>query len=305
MKKLFLTIALVIAAFSMNAQSQKPVMYAGFFNWNQSTIDYDFARRVRSSILEGFTATGRFEILDEQSESQLKKEAQRRSSESAMADETSLTEQIQDVAAQYILHGDITQCEAVPPTGDSQFYTGNISFTIKVNETKTKKLVASAEISIKDLKAGMGSTAQEAITDALKMVKGQIQDFVDKNFKLKAVIIHEDYTAKGSKLTGCYVTLGSDHGVEKGQKLNVYVANMIAGRETKKKIGSLSITEVMAGDLSSCKVTDGGEELLNALKEYIAIYETSPDKAKALNVETAEKSAASKLLRDVSSSFLK
>lgn len=305
MKKLFLIVALALVTFGASAQSSKPVMYASFFNWNQDNVSYENRNRVRDAILSAFTATGRFEILDRDSESNLAHEMQRRASENAMSDSVALTEQITEIAAQYILHGNITQCEAIPPTGDSEFYSGNISFDIKVNEVKTKKLVAQAEVYIKDLKAGMGKTPDEAITDALKMISGQIKDFVDANFKLKAIIIGDDFEVKGKKLVACYATLGSDHGVKKGQKLNVSVINMIAGRETKKQIGVVVIEEVLAGDLSRCKVSDGAEALLVALKEFKEIQDQDPSKAKALQVETAEKSAAGKFLRDMGSSFLK
>ena len=303
MRKLFLSLAFVLAALS--ASAQKPVMYAGFFNWNSNNLDVEYAMRVRSSIMDGFTATGRFDLLDRNSESAVQNEINRRASEGAMSDSTALVEQIQEIAAQYILTGEITQCETIPPKGDSQYYTGNVSFSLKVTETKTKKLVAATEIYIKDLKAGMGSSPEEAITDALKMVKNQIKDFVDANFKLKAVVIGDEFEAKGKKLTACYVTLGSDHGISKGQKLNVFVSNMIAGRETKKQIGTVAVEEVMAGDLSKCKVTDGAEVLLTALMEYNEIKDSKPEKAKELQVETAEKSAAGKFFRDMGSSLLK
>lgn len=305
MKKIILVIVLAIITLSANAQSAKPIMYAGFFNWDSNRVLYEDGRRVRSAILDGFVETQRFEIVDKNSEYQLNQEMKRRQSEGAMSDSTALFGQMVDLAADYILHGEITQFEAVPPTGTSEYYTGNISFTIKVNETKTKKLVAQESISIKDLKAGTGKTAEEAMTDAIKMIPAQIKDFVDENFKLKAVMLGEEYTVKGKKLATCIVTLGSDHGIKEGQKLEVFVINMIAGRQTSKVIGKLQVEEVLAGDLSTCKAIDGEEEMLVALKEYLDIRDSKPEKAKELQVQTLEKTGAGKFFRDMGGSLFK
>lgn len=305
MKKLFLIIALAIASLGASAQTAKPVLYAGKFDYNIDNVSYEERARVRSAILNAFVATNRFEILDKDTEEALDAELNRRASENAMADSTARNEEIVEIAADYIITGYVTQCEAVPPTGDSKMYTGNVSFTIKVNEVKTKKLIAQGEIAIKDMRAGMGYTDEEAITDALKQVPGQIKDFVDKNFKLKAVILGEEYTAKGSKLATCIITLGSDHGISKGQKLDVFVVNMIAGRQTNKVIGKIQVEEVLAGDLSQCKAIEGADVMLTALNEYLQIRDSQPDKAKELQVQTAEKTGAGKFFRDMGNSLIK
>ena len=171
-------------------------------------------------------------------------------------------------------------------------------------ETATKKVVATKDFKLTGMLSGGGDTPDEAITDALKQVKNQMKNFVDENFKLKAVILGEGFEVKKIKeMVSCLITMGSDHGVDKGQRLDVSVINIIAGRETNKVIGQITIQEVLAGDLSQCKVTKGGEEILKAMNDYLKIKEEDPANAKELQVVTKKQSGLKNLLNQGASVF--
>jgi hypothetical protein len=101
----------------------------------------------------------------------------------------------------------------------------------------------------------------------------------------------------------CLITLGSDFGLEKGQRLEVSCIEKVAGRDVTKVIGQLTITEVMADDLSQCKVTKGGETLLTKFNEYLNIKDTAPENAIPLKVRTMKQSAAKNLLKQGGAMF--
>jgi hypothetical protein len=61
--------------------------------------------------------------------------------------------------------------------------------------------------------------------------------------------------------------LGSSRGIAKKQKFTVYLEVDIAGELSRKEIGSLSAQEVVSANRTLCKVTKGGDKVLEAVKE--------------------------------------
>lgn len=301
-RKSFIVVLMAMVALIANAQ--KPVMYAGSFTYADN-IPVSSVMEVRTAIVSGIIDTNRFDLIDADSEDQLNTEADRRASEDAMADKAARMGAMQDKAAQYLLYGYIAQCEGMPSDTEGGFkFNGEVKFTVKVVQASDKKLVASKDFNLSGLKSGGGDTPEAAIADALRHVKNDMKNFVDENFKLKAVVIGEGYeTKKNKEMTTCLITLGSDHGVEKGQRLDVAVINIIAGRETNKVIGQLTIQEVLAGDLSQCKVTKGGEAILNAMNEYLKLKDEDPEHAKELQVVTKKQSGMKNLLKQGGAMF--
>lgn len=302
MKKMFLTAVLAMGAMFVNAQ--KPVMYAGSFTYADN-IEVGDVLAVRAAIVSGIIDTQRFDLLDADAKDQLNTEAERRSSEDAMADKAARAGAMQEKAAQYLLYGYIAQCEGIKYVSDGKVrYNGEVKYTVKVVQASDKKVVASKDFNLTGLKCGIGDTPQSAINDALRHVKNDMKNFVDENFKLKAVILGEGFeTKKDKEMVTCLITLGSDHGIEKGQRLDVSVVNIVAGREVNKVIGQLTVQEVMAGDLSQCKVTKGGEEILTAMNEYLALKQEAPEQAKELQVVTKKQSGMKNLLKQGGAMF--
>lgn len=300
-RKFVLVAGLVIGALTLNAQ--KPVMYAGSFTYADN-IERSNVLEVRSAIVSGIIATQRFDLIDADSKDQLNTEAERRSSEEAMADKAARTSAMQEKAAQYLLYGYIAQCEGIASDTEGGFkYTGEVKYTVKVVQTSDKTVVASKDFNLSGFKGGGGDTPQAAISDALRHVKNDMKNFVDENFKLKAVVLGEGFETKRDKMETCLITLGSDHGVEKGQRLDVFVVEIIAGREVNKVIGQIKIEEVMAGDLSKCKVSRRGEEILKAMNDYLLTKEQDPENAKELQVETKKQSGLSDFLQQSGAAF--
>lgn len=307
MKKTCLLLAfMLMAAVSF---AQKPVVYCDYFV-RASDISASHCEQVRSAVISGINDVNRVQLIDVAASEVLQLEEERRQSENAMADNTARTGQMVQMGAEYILYGYVSQCSAEPTKGTDGVtrYSGVVSYTVKIVKAADGSLLASKDYTYDGFRSVLGDTSDEAITGTLKAVKNSMNNFINEHFKLKAVIIEQDYVAKKKKdveveMEQCYVTLGTDHGVEKGQRLDVSVINIIAGRETKKVIGALTVEEVMAGDLSLCKVTKGGEEIMTAMKEYIQLLGESPKDAKPLEVTSKKQSSAKSFLKGAANSF--
>lgn len=301
------TLTLAFAAMiALVAQAQKPVMVAGTFGAGEN-VETDYARQVRAAVVAGLFKTGRFELKDVDSERQIADEKERRSSEDALNDAEALMEHTTETAAEYLLYGNITQCAiAQTKTDDGKIrYTAEISHTVKIVKYANKELVVSKDYKLAGFRSGMGDTPGAAVIDAIAHVENDMKNLVDEYFKLDGEILGEGFNKdkKGKKMETCLISLGSDFGLEKGQRLEVSCVEKVAGRDVTRVIGQLTITEVMAGDLSKCKVTKGGEEILKKMLEYLDIKDTAPENAIPLKVKTMKQSGAKNFLNQTGAAF--
>ena len=305
MLKKMLSLAFV-AMIALVAQGQKPVMIAGTFSAGEE-VEIDYARQVRAAIVAGLFEPGRFELKDVDAEQQIAAETERRSSEEAMGDAEALMGKTTETAAEYLLYGLVSQCAITKSTTDDGKirFTAEIAHTVKIVKYANKELVVSKDFKLSGLRCGMGDTPAAAVTDALAHVENDMKNLVDEHFKLDGIILGEGFEKdkKGKKMEICLINLGSDHGLEKSQRLEVSCVEKIAGRDVTKVIGQLTITEVMAGDLSQCKVTKGGDVLLTKMLEYLDIKDTAPENAIPLKVKTMKQSGAKNLLKQGGAMF--
>ena len=127
MKRLVLfTICLcwVIGGFAQ----EKEVFLVDYFSYT-SKIGSSYPEQLRNAIIGGIAETGRLSVVDVDAEANLKIEAERRSSEGAMADETARTAQMKTMGANYLLTAHVANMDAVRKTLDngSVYYDGIIS----------------------------------------------------------------------------------------------------------------------------------------------------------------------------------
>lgn len=303
-KNIFLTTLFVVSCF-ISAMAQKPVVYVEYFSY-KTGIGEAMAEQVRNSVISGINDTKRVELIDVASVPSLKVESERRQQEALMSDETARVGLMKQAGATHILQGFVSQVSITKNRTEGanahDYYSAMVNYSLKVIDAATGKLVASSEVSLGKGLADLstGSTPEEAVTSTLKANRKRIQDFMDENFKLKAIVLAEEFTVKDNEMETCVVTLGTDHGVAKGQEIDVFVIRMIAGRESQKQIGTLKVTEVLAGDLSQCKVTKGGDEMKTAMDEYQKLLSEDPDNARPMTVSTKKKSSFGAKLRRIS-----
>lgn len=263
MRKLSLMFALMCIA--VCASAQKPVVVVDYFTSPSCTEAGVSA--LRSQVIAGLTETNRVTLIDVQTESSLAVEADRRSSELAMEDQTARMGAMKTLGANYIITGVASKIGADQKTMDdgSIYYSGNVVYSLKVVNAEDGTLVGAETYTYSDITGSNGSTAEEAIVATLKKSSKDMKFFVSKYFKIKGTIV-EMGEMKGGKAKNCYISLGSSAGMEKGQKCEVFEVKTIAGREAEQLVGVISVEEVMADDLSDCKFVSGAKEIVAAFQ---------------------------------------
>lgn len=276
MKRLFILAALCLA--SVTAFAQKSVVVVDYFEYANSVVP-SYADAVRSSIIQGINQMNRLTLIDATKESSLALEEERRDSEKAALDNTARTGQMKTLGAQYIVTGNVTNVSATRRTdSDGKVsYRGNIVYSVTVLKVEDGSVVGTKNYTHSDITTGSGTTEELAINDTYRYCVKSMEDFVQEFFPLKGTIV-EMAEAKGDKVKSCYISLGTSLGVLKGQTLDAFAVKTVAGRTIETKIGSLTISEVVAEDLSLCKVTAGAKEIMTASKDGIEIVvKTKPD----------------------------
>ena len=94
-----------------------------------------------------------------------------------------------------------------------------------------------------------------------------MQKFVNDHFKLESTIVTIEQSDKKKGALTVYVNCGSAVGIQKGQLFDVKVEKDVAGKKILTNIGTLKADEVQSEDMTLCKVTKGGKEILEANQE--------------------------------------
>ena len=87
-----------------------------------------------------------------------------------------------------------------------------------------------------------------------------------------------DYEVKKDKLVKCYIDLGSDHGVKKGDYFSILTPSVRAGRTTYSEVGRVRVEEVVDGTMSQCKVVQGDKKIFTAMDAFQALDEATQKK---------------------------
>lgn len=89
----------------------KSVVFVDYFN-APSNVNKTLIETLRGKVIEGIQETQRLQVIDVASHAELKDEAERRKSESAMGDMTARTSEMRTLGANYIITGDIATMTA-------------------------------------------------------------------------------------------------------------------------------------------------------------------------------------------------
>lgn len=283
-----------IAATSFSTMAQKPTAILEYFTY-ASSVGEAVCEQVRNSVMGSINDVNRVVLKDASAESALQLESSRRTSESALGSSDRLSQMVSS-GNEYIIGGHVASCSVTSSKSSdgSISYSASLAYSLKLIKAADGSVVASKDFTYDGFKSGIGGTEKEAIAAVLKNTRTSMEQFVNENFKLKAVVVASDYETKKNEMTTCYVTLGSDSGIEKGQMLDVAVIKMVVNRESEKVIGSLKVIEVVAGDLAKCKVEKGGEEILKEMKAYESMLTDDPSHARELIVITRGKKGMGK-----------
>lgn len=143
-------------------------------------------------------------------------------------------------------------------------YKGLIGLTLHFKDAHTDEVLFSPSFNITASDLSWVESAAGAINNAINSLSGRITHYLNVNLPLSANII-EGARDKKDKQKEVYIDLGEAEGAFKGLHFDVFTVKMVAGREAKKKIGRLKVTDVEGDDISLCKVQSGGREIKAAI----------------------------------------
>lgn len=149
-------------------------------------------------------------------------------------------------------------------------YMAGVVATINLKDVYSGEILKTININSSTYSTSWFATAEKALGHVMKNMRAQITRELDISFPLYANII-EGASEKKDKQKEVYIDLGTTSGVNTGLYFAVCVVKTIAGKEAKKEIARLRITEIMGDEISLCKVTHGGKELKKALDEGLQL----------------------------------
>ena len=279
MKKIF--ISLLGMCLCVSAFAQKPVVVVDYFTTASCTAAGVSA--LRSQVIAGLSETNRVNLIDVETEASLTLEVGRRASELALEDQTARMGQMRVLGANYLISGVVSKMGADKKTMEDGkvYYTGNVVYSLKVVNAEDGTLIGAETYTYADLTGATGSTPEEATVNTLKKAQRSMEVFVSKYFKVEGTVV-EMGEMKGGKPKNCYISLGSEDGIEKGQRCEVFAVKRIAGREARTMVGVVVVDEVVAADLADCKFVSGAKEIVDAFQAGQELVIVTKEKADIL-----------------------
>ena len=143
-------------------------------------------------------------------------------------------------------------------------YKGLIGVTLHFKDANTDEVLFSPSFNVTASDLYWMESAQGAINNAIVSLSERITRYLNLKLPLSANIV-EGARDKKDKQKEVYIDLGAAEGGFKGLHFDVFTVRTVAGREAKKKIGRLKVTEVEGDDISLCKVQSGGRDIKTAI----------------------------------------
>lgn len=259
MKKLLVMAALLLSVLPMVAQDDKPNVLVEEFT-NKSTASNVACNNLRQEIVSGIIATDRLTVVDAATISDMPKSKNDR------------LVFLGEMGIQNYIEGTLNSVDTKKSTYESNGktsyrYDATINYTLTIIDTETG--ITKSSETFKDSYT-IGDTEDEAILKAIENARKRMKRFVDNNFKVEATIKALDEVDKKGVKT-CYVNVGSNAGITKGQIFEVFSKVEVAGEMINKKIGELKAEEVLSGTLTKCSVKNGGADIKMCFDNKVAL----------------------------------
>lgn len=252
MKRFFIFAAMMmLTVASVMAQDDKPnVVVAEFVN--KSNVGSVANNNLRQEIVSGLMETGRMTVVEQTTLGKMP------------SAKNELLLKLSEMGIQYYIEGTFNSADRRSRTTNSSTYHDcDISYTLIIIETETG--ITKSSETLKE--SGTGSTSDEALLKAIAKARKQMTRFVDNNFKVEAIVKGLDEVDGKKGVKTCYINIGSNSGMAKGQICEVFCEKEVVGEKIEQKIGELKIEEVLSGTLSKCSVKSGGVEMKRCFDE--------------------------------------
>lgn len=235
-------------------------------------------KAVRNAVMTTLTNFKRLVVLDAESEAIANVEDIRRTAENMTAGSEMVPERMSAVvrlgAQCYLLMGiDNINC-TTERNDNSSLAKCKIVITMKAIDPSESKVLAMQQMDFSG--SDSNNSEEEAFNRALKSItekgsvlssnplsalsKNPLMQFIESEFPIIGQIL-EINEAKKDKAITVYINAGSDNGVIKNTKFEVFKEKKVGTRTASVKIGELTANDIQGGDLTLCKVSKDGDAI--------------------------------------------
>ncbi len=281
-----LAMPLVASANVQEMESKgKPNVLIDYF-WRSTDIPFAAAEQLRGYVMESLVNTKRAEIMDVDTKSTLRIEAERREAGVEAGDDAERMKVMAQEGANFLVDGRITSLVTEKKKNDDGgiYYTSQVGYTLKVINPNDGKTILTRSFTHGGELFGdnVGNTPEEAVTKAVKKARDGVSGFFQEAFPLFGLLL-EAGEVKDGKVNTAYMSLGEAHGVAKKDKFDVCVVREIAGRKSVKTIAEAEVTAVEGDDISAVKIKKNQKELKAAIDGgQTIVFKSVPKKAGGL-----------------------
>lgn len=257
MKKLLTLVAVLMMAVCASAQDEQLTIFVEKFVNNSSQKDI-LVRNLHEAIISGLSGTGRLIVIDAGNYVGKPLPKERRDRVKALGEKFD-----------YFLEGTLNSVTSKHVSNkNGSYYSATSNFTLILTDPhtgieKVRKVYSSEST---------GGTDEEAILESVTSASGYMKRFVEDNFKVEAVVKGlDDVDLKKNAAKTCYVSIGEDMGIAKGQIFEVFANIEVLGEPVRKKVAELKCDEVLSGTMSHCSVKSGGDLIKKYFDEGITL----------------------------------
>lgn len=274
---LLFCITMPYVMYGQNEDYEFPVVYVDS-PVNKSNLNNELFALFSAKTKEGISASKRITMIDATTEQALQLEGNRRDSGSAI-DEKTLFNRLTTAGADYIVKAELTSgnCERIFPekstdqvgkyldllTGTDPYYKARLTWNITVISVQDGKVVANLTREVEGRSYKKEDKEMVAYANAMNNISSQARNTIDGVVVLSGTILKIE-SLKKNKAKTVIIDLGSQKGISKDDNAIVYAEIDIAGEKASRKIGRLSIVEVLSPNRSLANVKEGDKAIYDA-----------------------------------------
>jgi len=267
----------------MSIYAQKKTIAITSFKSIGGEISRIKSQSISDKVIESFSKTNRFVIVDRTNFKELKAEKELQKTEDFIDGTTVAQSSLQ--GAEYLVSGIVNRIGYIRSVSEKGVvsYSAKIHLTLKVIDIETGKVLANEMIKAKQsfggsllstALSGGDSTRGAAFSNALKGMQKSIDKFVGKYFPVTTQIIEITESSSG-KAKEMLINIGTGKGAKKGQQFKIFeLKSMKVGGKTiirNIELGKIKISKVEGEEISQAKVKSGGKEILEKFNAGVKI----------------------------------
>ncbi|MDW7695270.1 CsgG/HfaB family protein [Flammeovirgaceae bacterium SG7u.111] len=289
MKRAALIVFSILFMFNVQAQEVKETV--GIFPFTSSQYNYwsryrNYANGLSEVVVDAMVNSQRFTVVDRTNFDDVLKEGDLQKGEDFI--EGLVVAQGKKLGAQYAITGTIISASAdkastskipVSLPGVSRnvsSYFGSINFTIKIIDVETGQIKASETLKSVSAANFVVNTPEDAISNAVTNSDDEILKFINKHFKIRAVVQKVRLEKKG-EAKEIVIEGGTAKGFKKGQMFEIKEISIVQlsnGKEVEQveTVGEVKIISVDNEYFSTCKVYKGGDMIKSKIDKGVVLY---------------------------------